>query len=147
MNKLLILPLLALSALGAQAAMYKWTDENGKTVYSQNPPPTGAVEKIQTAPTPTQSVTEAQKKLQEQLQRIEDRREDRRLAKDKETEASTKAGLMARNCETARKNLESLGGPPNRMTRMADGSYKRLTPEERQKQTEEANKQIRENCR
>ncbi|MBU0501400.1 MAG: DUF4124 domain-containing protein [Gammaproteobacteria bacterium] len=147
MNKMMILPLLALPVLGVHAAMYKWTDANGKTVYSQHPPPSGTSERIQTAPTPSQSVTEAQKRLQEQLQRIEDRREDRHIAGDKDRAANTRAGLMARNCETARKNLESLGGPPNRVTRMADGSYKRLTPEERQKQIDEANKQIQENCR
>lgn len=146
MNKILAL-LLALASLGTEAAMYKWTDENGKTVYSQQPPPAGEVERVRTAPTPEQSVDAARKKLQEQMQRIEDRREDREIAKDKEGQARSKEDLAGQNCALARKNLEALNGSPNRVTRLADGSYKRLTPEERQQKIDEATKQVRENCR
>ncbi|OGT89825.1 MAG: hypothetical protein A2286_13785 [Gammaproteobacteria bacterium RIFOXYA12_FULL_61_12] len=146
MNKILAL-LLALATLGAEAAMYKWTDENGKTVYSQQPPPTGEVERVRTVPTPEQSVEAARKKLQEQMQQIEDRREDREIAKDKEDQARSKDALAGQNCDLARKNLEALNGSPNRLARMADGSYKRLAPAERQQKIDEATKQVRENCR
>ncbi|MEW8535622.1 MAG: DUF4124 domain-containing protein [Candidatus Thiodiazotropha endolucinida] len=35
-------PLLLLSVLPAQAAMYKWYDEQGKLNYTQSPPPPGS---------------------------------------------------------------------------------------------------------
>ncbi|MES9823859.1 MAG: DUF4124 domain-containing protein [Candidatus Thiodiazotropha endolucinida] len=35
-------PLLLLPALPAQAAMYKWYDEQGKLNYTQSPPPPGS---------------------------------------------------------------------------------------------------------
>lgn len=40
--------LLVLPGAGANAApVYKWTDDQGHTVYSERPPPGGAVEKIE----------------------------------------------------------------------------------------------------
>ncbi|MEW8029132.1 MAG: DUF4124 domain-containing protein [Candidatus Thiodiazotropha sp.] len=39
---LLFGPLLLLAALPAQAAMYKWYDEQGKLNYTQSPPPAGS---------------------------------------------------------------------------------------------------------
>ena len=48
------LALLALAALPAHAAMYKWTDANGRVIYSDQPPTTGNynVESVSAPPPP-----------------------------------------------------------------------------------------------
>lgn len=146
MIQLLIVPLF-LFAWPIQAAMYKWVDENGKTVYSQHPPPSGAAEKIETAPTPTQSVDEARKKLQETMQKLEDLREDRAITEEAASKQRNEAEGRKKNCEMARKNLESLQAPPTSLIRENDGAYKRVPMDERQKRIDETRERIRENCR
>jgi hypothetical protein len=42
----------ALAALPAAAALYKWTDENGRTVYGDTPPPGVKAERISVAAPP-----------------------------------------------------------------------------------------------
>ena len=50
------------------------------------------------------------------------------------------------NCETANKNLVNLQRGGNIRYMGPNGEVIRLTDEERQKRTDEANKQIKENC-
>jgi hypothetical protein len=44
---------IACAALPAAAALYKWTDENGRVVYGDTPPPGAKAERISVAAPPT----------------------------------------------------------------------------------------------
>lgn len=48
----IVLLSLALSPLAAAAEMYKWVDEKGHTVYSEQPPPDGKASKVDIRPSP-----------------------------------------------------------------------------------------------
>lgn len=43
---------LAILAQSASAQIYRWTDENGKVIFSDSPPPKGKVETVKGKPTP-----------------------------------------------------------------------------------------------
>ncbi len=139
--------LLLIVTVPLHAAMYKWTDENGKVVYSQSPPPQGKAEKIKPPPQPVESSSAAQKKLQDQLQRLEDRREDRHLEGEKITKEKKKVKEDKAKCDKVKADLAALSGGPNRLFRNADGNYQRMTTEEREKRIDDRKKYIAENCK
>lgn len=145
-SQLLLILLLAIST-AAHSAMYKWTDENGKVVYSQSPPPSGEAKKIKPPPPPGESTASAQKKLQERLQRLEDIKEDKDLAGDKAVKEEKSRQETADQCQKAKSDLTAFSGGPNRMYKLPDGSYQRMTEEERQKRISERKEFIAKNCK
>ncbi len=143
-----LLPLIMLlCTLTAQAAMYRWVDENGVTQYSQTPPPAQDADKLKPPPPPAESPQEARRRLDLQLQQIDDRREDRELADEERRRKEEERRIARKNCDSARTNLENLQSASRRLVRMHDGSYKRLTEEERQERMQKAREQIETNCK
>lgn len=130
---------------GTYAAVYKWVDENGLTVYSQSPPP-GDVEyeELDAAPPKVDSATALKKLRADKIKADKLRRE--RLEKQAEKEKVRKEEEeVKKNCEMARGKLASLQRP--RAKRLQpDGSRIRLTEEERQRQIKEAEAKIKEWC-
>ena len=132
-NKILVfLSLLASTSL--YAATYKWTDEKGNVVYSQQPPKSGPYELIKglkhSGPKPAftgnkdSSGTNSSPSTLEEVAQQEDEKKH--------------------NCEAAKKNL-TLFKTYNRI-KNEDGSITTLTGEEKQKQIKEAEDQIRLFC-
>jgi hypothetical protein len=130
----------------SHAGLYRWVDENGITQYSQTPPPDGQADRLKPPPPPAEDPQAARRRLDQQLQQVDDRLEDRELAAQEKQRQDQERRARESNCQAARANLETLGGPTNRVMLMPDGSYKRLTEEERQKLMDEARQQISENC-
>ena len=147
MHRKLLFSLLFVTSTIAHSAMYKWTDENGKVVYSQSPPPKGQVTKIKPPPPPGESTESAQKKLQQRLQRLEDLKEDKQLAGEKAAKEEKSRQETADQCKKAKSDLAALSGGPNRMYKLPDGSYQRMTDTERQKRIDERKKYITKNCK
>lgn len=141
----LLLPLL-LAPMHAPAAMYKWVDADGNTVYSQTPPPPG-IESRQMSPAPPPADPAAQQKLQGLQQQLEDAREDRALAAGKKAEADAEQGKREENCRRARQNLARLQGNPNQMARLPNGEYKRYTAEQREQQMQTQRDVIARDCK
>jgi len=151
MPQILILLFLGLTIsfpLGAAKDVHVWYDENGQPVYSQFAPEDGnTVRMVKPPPPPAESAEVAQQRLQEQIQKSADFFEDKDLAKENEQKAEGQAAQEKERCKTARRNLQELTGPPNRLYRQSDGSYKRWDEEQREKQREEMEKIIAESCR
>jgi hypothetical protein len=88
---------LALAALAgaADAALYKWTDANGRVVYSDQPPPAGAnvTPEVLRAPPPAdpQAVKDFAAKEAEFKKRQTDRAEEAKKADKSRTEAARRA--------------------------------------------------------
>ena len=147
-----ILPLLLGLAIALPATAEKgyhlWYDENGQAVYSQFAPADGTPgEIVKPPPPPAESPEVAQKRLQQQMQKSADFFEDKELASEKNALASSEAAEAKQRCEAARRNLQELAGPPNRLYRQSDGSYKRWDEEQREQQRKEMEKIIGENCK
>ena len=96
----------------AQAAMYKWVDENGVTVYSQTPPASAPSTLIKPPPPPAQAPEEAMQRLQQRLQKIADDVEDKELAEQKQEKEEKRAEASQTNCANAQSNLLNLEGNP-----------------------------------
>lgn len=150
MPKYLIPLLVGLTiALPAHAAKgyHLWYDENGQAVYSQFAPDDGTpVQTVKPPPPPAESPEVAQQRLQEQIQKSADFFEDKDLARKEATKSEQATEQKKQRCEEARRNLQELTGPPNRLYRQSDGSYKRWDETQREERRIEMEKIIAESC-
>ncbi len=151
MPKYLIPLLVGLTiVLPAHAAKgyHLWYDENGQAVYSQFAPDDGTpVQTVKPPPPPAESPEVAQQRLQEQIQKSADFFEDKDLAKKEAAKTEQATEQKKQRCEEARKNLQELTGPPNRLYRQSDGSYKRWDEAQREERRKEMEKMIAESCK
>jgi hypothetical protein len=129
------------------AKTYRWVDEEGNTVYSQSPPPSGDYKevKIRKETPQSQQIEAAAKLKREQKQRSEARKQGEESAAQRERQESRKA---ARNqsCENARHNLEILKNPRLGRLMNEEGNYEILEDERRETLIREAQAQVREFC-
>jgi len=136
---------LALTTTAAGAAMYKWTDVDGSTRYGQYPPAGVQAESVHVSPQPAsrpQTAPSPQQRLKELEQQQQKQTEKAAEAAAEKQKAETKR----KNCEIAKNNLAGLQMGGHRLTRLPDGSYTRLSEEERLNRVAEAEKHIKEFC-
>ena len=132
----------------AAKGYHLWYDENGQAVYSQFAPADGTQgEIVKPPPPPAESPEVARQRLQQQKQKSADFFEDRELSREKTAKANTEAAQAKQRCESARNNLLELSGPPNRLYRQSDGSYKRWDEGEREQRRKEMEEIIAESCK
>ncbi len=127
--------------------MYKWVDENGVTVYSQTPPASGKSTEVKPPPPPAMTPEEAREKLNRTRPRLEDAAEDRELAEQKANKKEKVAEAYEVNCSAARNNLMNWEGNPRKLVGRPDGTYARVTEEERQQKMQEARDLIEKFCK
>jgi hypothetical protein len=145
---LLIATLLLQAPVFAQ--IYKWTDDSGEVHYTQTPPPGGvATQKIEGAPPPAESpetIRQEQQKLQQQLEAMEERNVARENQEALEKQRKKLDDINEKNCITARNNLGKLqqGGIKRYLT--PEGEVIRLTVEDRQRRSTEAQAQVEKYC-
>lgn len=103
--------LLAFVALPAAAALYKWTDENGRVVYGDTPPPGVTTTRVDPMlpPADPKAVQEMAAKDQQLNKRLQERAADEAKAQKAEAEARAKLD----RCVQLRGRLQTLrGGVP-----------------------------------
>lgn len=128
----------------ATAATYKWTDEKGNVHYTQHPPADGSYERMkvekkrpggepetEASPTAQPSAGTNTKTPGGSNQVIKDE-----LAKNQE--------IRAKNCESAKKNLEVL--TVYKRFKDNDGNVVRMDDNERAQKIDEAKQHISEFC-
>jgi len=136
-----------IAAAGAQAAMYKWTDENGQTVYSQTPPPSGVALELKKPAEPDPAEAErAREALRKEIERSYDQAEERERVSDEEAEQQRKDKARAKNCEIARNNLSTIENLGRRRLVTPDGKSVFLSEEERKAKMSEARSNIEKYC-
>lgn len=136
---------LALAGL-AQAAMYKWVDENGVTQYTQYPPSNRKAEVMVPPPPPAEDPQGAQQKLEDLLKRQDEQREALATTEQEQTKAKEQTAAREKNCRNARRNLEVLTTGGRKRIIGPDGVATFLTDEDRAARIAEAEKQIAEFC-
>jgi hypothetical protein len=137
--------ILALTTSAAAAAMYKWIDADGNTQYGQYPPAGVQAEHIRANPQPA-SQPQATPSPQQRLKELEQQQEKQTEKEAEATAEKQKAETIKKNCEIAKNNLAGLQMGGHRLTRLSDGSYTRLSEEERLSRIAEAEKHIEEYC-
>lgn len=131
----------------AHATMYRWTDENGVTVYSQSPPPSGDAVRLKKQRAPSTETTKAaQEHLRLQREQAFDEEEARKKADAERAKKETEQAQRAENCTAAQENLAKFQNLGPRMIQTADGRFLRLSEDEIETQITKAQGQIDANC-
>ncbi|SEN06368.1 DUF4124 domain-containing protein [Nitrosomonas marina] len=143
-------------SLPVSAQLFKWVDEQGKTQYSDQPPPSANVQneqqlKIQASPTPvsaasTMSDTETDKTDELAEQRLEyDKRRQERFKK--EAQRKTEAAENQKKCVDAQSRLRVFSESPR--LRIPDGKGGLVYADDnlRQQKIDEANESIKTFCK
>lgn len=138
---------LAWPAAGPGAELYRWTDAEGVTVYSQRPPPGSEATRLtpDRGPSPEES-QRALRRLRTLAEQDLDRREEAQRHKQESRERAEGQARRQANCEAARKNLATLEDPRVARVRSAGGEPQALTDETRARYLEAARKTIQESC-
>lgn len=137
--------LLGIAAFGAQARIYKWVDEDGMTHYTQSPPPAGIEGKTMSPPpdVDTEAARARLKQQQEQAQKFLDQRQDATEDQQKKQQDTQAA---KQRCEEARTRLQSFQNPRVNFVDK-DGTRRRATEEERQRELQKARDYLDKNCK
>jgi hypothetical protein len=129
------------------AQLYRYVDEDGVTVYSQVPPPTGEATTITPDPGPGDAEREAAiERLRGQLESDFDRRTEAERRTGEEATEAADAERRAKNCSAARTNLERLTNLGGRYLTLPDGRMVKPDAEQQQRLIEQARGQIQDNC-
>ena len=129
--------------VSAPADSYKWLDENGNVVYSQQPPDEGPYETIKTtkpSPASSRSTPPSSSFATEVKQEAEERELDSKV----QQEAAKSEQIRAENCKAAKHNLETY--TVYRRIKNDQGEIIRLDDNERAKRIQEAKDAIKEFC-
>jgi hypothetical protein len=130
----------------AQAAMYKWVDDQGVTQYTQYPPPDRKTEVMVPPPPPAEDPEGAQKKLEATLQKLDEERKAKATAAEESQKTADEAKQRQKVCQAARENLEKLTTGGRRRVIGPDGVATYLPEEERQQKITEAKEAIKKFC-
>lgn len=146
MNQIKILAMLLtlLLPIGvAQAQMYKYTDKDGNTVYSQTPPESGDYQSLST-PQPAPPSSDGSDQGDSAASDIQRGAEEQAKQEQIDKLAAKNAEIRQKNCQAAQKNLQVY--QVYRRIKDKDGNVVRLTDEERQQKIKEAEDAIKEFC-
>lgn len=135
---------LAVCMVANAGTVYKW-DEDGRTIYSQTPPPPGVQFEIIVEENIGKSTSVANAEPRYSNSSFEQRREER-LQKKQEKEVLEESNrIKQENCAIAQNNMQSLTS--RGQVTIKDGDiYRKLSEEERQTQIQQTQGQIEEFC-
>ena len=150
-QSLILLTLISVSVGTVEAKMYRWTDENGVTVYSQAPPPSGKAKEIKPLPSPKKEA-EADKVEPEIAEDNANNTNNDLAAEDTSEEKPSKEEIAAsnkikqENCTAVKHNLQLYENLGQRVVKSKSGLYKRPTEEERQAEIAKNKELMKEYC-
>lgn len=88
--------------------VYKWTDENGQTHFSQFPPEKTESENIAIDTPKAANAKQANEQLQKMRQQLHEQVVDRTTESEEEKQTAAEAERMAENCKKAKQRLTDL---------------------------------------
>lgn len=128
------------------AAIYRWVDADGQTVYSQTPPPDAQAERMR-APREPEVDAADRKQPDQRQQEMDDYLEDRQLKAEKRKKAREAQKLAQENCGKARQNYKNLEESARPLVAGPDGEYRILAEDERQQRMDDARVHIEKFCK
>jgi hypothetical protein len=138
--------LIAFLPFAAAAQMYKWVDENGRTHYSETPPPDGAkVDKVDIKPgpaTPAPPIDWKQREMEARQQRIQ---KEQREGFDKAQEQNASSERKNKCIESQRRlSIFQAGRPVYTMNEKGEKVY--LEDKDRQREIDTWRDNVRKYC-
>ena len=123
--------------------VYKW-NEDGRTIYSQTPPPVGTPFEIVEQPDAQSSslTNDSGTSLQDKVAKAQDARSQK---KEEQQRIAESEQIKKENCTQAKTNLTALTSR-GQVTIKEGDLYRKLTEEERQSRISDAESQISEFC-
>jgi hypothetical protein len=132
----------------ALAEMYRWVDENGVTVYSQQPPSGRMATTIKPdAPPSAAEVQRATERIRGLVEQDADRAEDKARAAEEAGKKSAEQAKSQSNCDALRQNLATLRTHGRGRLRTPDGKTIVLSGAELEQRIAETEEQIRKDCK
>lgn len=148
MRRILGIALISLTAL-AQGQIYKWVDANGKTQFSDQPPPGSKSQPVKISPSsgPGQQGAPAKTEtLAEKEAAMKQRRLDRADAEAKEEEKAKRAAETAQRCSELKGQLHALKQATRLVRYDENGKRQTLGAEDRKAEKEKLEQDIQKNC-
>lgn len=138
---------LAVAAAGAaQAGLYKWTDSQGKTHYSDQPPSSDARNIGRPAAGQSAITRDAQQSLDEKNDAYHKRRKAEEEARTKAAADAEQARIKRESCDKARKNVDTLANTPRVYSTDASGRRVYMDDAARASAMASSRKAIDEHC-
>ncbi|MFT3850130.1 MAG: DUF4124 domain-containing protein [Propionivibrio sp.] len=133
-------------AIAANAQIYQWKDESGKTVISDKPPvgSVTATKRIDSASAP--SAIPAQKSAADRELEMRKRQKEAQDASEKAAKDQTVAADKAKNCESARRNLQALESGERIALRDDKGERYFMDDSQREQEITNTRQMLQSNC-
>jgi hypothetical protein len=138
----------SLAAAPAFAALYKWTDANGRVIYSDQPPPGNVkVETINAPPPP--SNPNAMKDLAAKDAELRKAKQARADEEAKANKARVESNQLRENCERARGQMYTLGNSDQIVIYSTNAKGERVAMDDaaRVRERQRLDAWIRDNCK
>lgn len=130
----------------ASAEVHKWTDDNGDVHYSQIKPNNTDTETVTPPPKPAVDPEIAAEKLNERVETNRKAEQEKYIADQKEEHLKQREEAQKQNCHAATQNLKLYRSYGRVRVKETDGSYTRLSEEERQQRISDMKEKITEYC-
>ena len=151
MLRIIFTVLLFVFSIVANGELYKWVDNNGKTQYTDQPPPAGAATSEKELEIKLAPVQPADDKAKKARKNLSERELDfkKRLAEKEQEEAKQQKGIKENKekCIQARYKLKLYQETPKLTVSDGKGGTVRADDAARQKGIKEAQKEIKSYCR
>ena len=130
----------------ATAAVYKWTDANGRVIYSDQPPPANVKVETLSAPPPPANPN-AMKELAQKDAELRQRQAQRVEGEKKAEQARVDAELRRAQCAQARSNIGLLAASQELIYRANEKGERVLMDDmARRREREQLEAWLRDNC-
>ena len=137
-----------LAATSANAQIYQWKDENGKTVISDKPP-AGNTRQARTieADTPAASGAAAQKTMADRELDFRKRQRETQESTEKTQKEQSATAEKKENCERARRYLQGLESGTRIALLDANGERYYMDDAQREQETAKARQAVQSSCK
>jgi hypothetical protein len=139
--------LLAVGVAADAATLYKWTDANGSVVYSDQPPPGNIKAETISGPPPPANPNAVKEMVNKEAE-LKKQQLDRNEAAQKVDKEAVEARRVREACVKARDQVRQLAATQDVLVRINEkGERVVIDPETRQRERENVEKWIGQNCR
>jgi hypothetical protein len=134
-------------AVPVEAAIYKWVDESGQTVYSETPPPKGtAASRLKEPPPPPVDPNTAMGSLRNRAEAFEQRQGKRDEEKSEARQSAEDKKQTQEKCDKVRQNLETLTVHTQVREKTGESEYTVLSEEQRQAKIKKMQDYLQKEC-
>ena len=144
MKKIIVLAVMCALAPLASAQLYKYVDKNGKTVYTDQPPPDAEAKPMGNIPSAPAGAGKTYVERDKELQKSRDKAKDEAKKADEKSRANAEREEACRQA-TAQANMYDAGG--RFMTINAQGEKVYMTDEEIEAAKQKSHRDVDELCK